>query len=116
MKTKTAYFLLISVICFGIGFSYSSSVSAEEIGQVQTNAGVGFYESSTDSSSTQSTTKTSTTKNPDTVTKPKGRYPSTGELVRQSITISGIILIFLAILLILWKRKKNQQTRNGKEE
>lgn len=111
MKKKIIpYFLLISIIYLGIGFMNFSSVEAEEIGQVQTSAGVGFYEDSTDSSSTQQ----KTTSQSETSTKPKGRLPSTGELVKASIALSGIILILFVVLVILWKRKKNKQSGNGK--
>ena len=112
MKKEVVHLLLISVIYFGIGFGGLAVVNAEEIGQVQTNAGVGFYEASTDSSTIEATT---TTTKPTNVTKPKGRYPSTGELVKKSIAISGIVLILFVVIFILWKRKKNQQTKKGKE-
>lgn len=113
MKQKAVYFLLTSVLCIGIGLGCYTPVHAEEIGQVQTNAGIGFYEASTDSSSSIESTTTIT--QPDSSIKPKGRYPSTGELVKKSLVISGAILILLVVLFILWKRKKNQQTKNGKE-
>lgn len=115
MKKKSIiHFLLISVICLSVGLSSFLTVDAEGVGQVQTNAGVGFYEDSTQiSSSTQPTAQTSQS---DSSTKPKGRYPSTGELVKKSIVLSGIILILFVVLFILWKRKKNNQTETRKGE
>ncbi|MBO0473361.1 hypothetical protein IGL98_003322 [Enterococcus sp. DIV0840] len=115
MKKKSINcFLLTFVVCFGLGLSSFLTVDAEEIGQVQTSAGVGFYEDSTQSSS--SIEPTATTSQSDVSEKPKGRYPSTGELVKKSLALSSIILILFVVLFILWKRKKNNQTKNGKEE
>ena len=46
-----------------------------------------------------------------TYTKPEGRYPSTGELVKTSLSVSGAVLIGAAGLFYWWKRKKQAQER-----
>nr|WP_242700645.1 LPXTG cell wall anchor domain-containing protein [Enterococcus sp. DIV0212c] len=115
-KKSIVYFLLISVIGFKLGLGGFLTVSAEEIGQVQTSAGIGFYESSTESSSSAENTATTSQSQSDISTKPKGRYPSTGELVKKSVALSGVVLIVFVVLFILWKRKKKKQTENRKEE
>lgn len=113
-RNNLIYFLLTSVICFSFGLSSFLTVGAEEIGQVQTNAGVGFYEESTQSSS--STETTAATTQSDISKKPIGRYPSTGELVKKSVALSGVVLILFVALFILWKRKKNNQKEKTKGE
>lgn len=40
-----------------------------------------------------------------TTSKPAGSYPSTGELVKKSLMISGAVIIAL-VLFLFWKRKK----------
>lgn len=115
-KKNIIYFLLTSVICFGFGLSSFLPVSAEEIGRVQTNVGVGFYEDSTQSSSSTESESTTTTTQSAGSKKPIGRYPSTGELVKKSIALSGVALILFIVLFILWKRKKNSQKENRKGE
>ena len=46
-------------------------------------------------------------------TKPEGRYPSTGELVKTSLSVSGGVLLLSALVFYFWKRKK--QTEEGGE-
>ena len=46
-------------------------------------------------------------------TKPEGRYPSTGELVKTSLSFSGGVLLLSALVFYFWKRKK--QTEEGGE-
>lgn len=43
------------------------------------------------------------------VSKPTGKYPSTGELVQKSMTYSGIALVLIAFLIFLWKRRKKEE-------
>ncbi|MBL1226683.1 LPXTG cell wall anchor domain-containing protein [Enterococcus sp. BWR-S5] len=46
------------------------------------------------------------------VSKPAGsKYPSTGELVKTSLSISGGLLIVLALFFYIWKRKKEREAR-----
>lgn len=43
--------------------------------------------------------------------KPMGKLPSTGELVKTSLSISGVILLVLLLIVFLWKRKKDQKSQ-----
>lgn len=106
-------FLFVSIFCLSLCLAAFSPAYAEEIGQIQTKAGVGFYESSTSSSSSSSdsTTTSTTTSGSEVITKPKGRLPSTGELVRASLSISGVILIILILILFLRKKKEKKSAR-----
>ncbi|WP_086350803.1 LPXTG cell wall anchor domain-containing protein [Candidatus Enterococcus clewellii] len=105
-----------------------TSFAAENGGAVQTNGVIQFYEetsssSTTPSSSTSSSTVASTSSStPITVpssseapvTKPTGKYPSTGELVKTSLAVSGSALVVLVVLFFFWKRKKDaKEEGNG---
>jgi len=103
-------FLFVSIFCLSLCLAAFSTVYAEEIGQIQTKAGVGFYEAST-SESTSNTTATTDTSKSEVVVKPKGRYPSTGELVKTSLSISGLILVILVLILFLRKKKEKNSAR-----
>ena len=122
MKHKQRLCLLLSsfalIIVCGI---YVQPVQAQEGvgGAVQTNGEIGFYKdddpvtssSSTAPSSSSSSTppkSSSSTVTSGTVTKPTGNYPSTGELIKKSLSLSGIALVLLAFLLFLFKRKKKE--------
>lgn len=88
-------------------------------GGVQTQGGISFYEDSTEaSSSTVATTESSTVVSEPTVTsdssiasitKPYGKYPSTGELVTKGLGIGGLVLVLLVLLFLLLKRKKEHK-------
>lgn len=45
------------------------------------------------------------------ITKPQGKYPSTGELVKTSLSISGVVLLMIVLIVFWWKRKKDQESR-----
>ena len=112
-KIAKKRFLFVSIFCLSLCLATFSTVYAEEIGQIQTKAGVGFYESSTSSysSSSDSTTSSTTTSGSEIVTKPKGRLLSTGELVSTSLSISGVILIILILILFLRRKKEKKSAR-----
>lgn len=124
MKQKQRLCLLLSsfalIIVCGI---YVQPAQAQEGvgGAVQTNGEIGFYKddepvtsssSTTPSSSSPSSSappkSSSSTGTSGTVTKPTGNYPSTGELIKKSLSLSGIALVLLAFLLFLFKRKKKE--------
>ena len=94
-------------------------------GAVQTNGVIGFYEEDTSESSTsesstsessdsgsissESITSQSTLPPTDGTTKPTGKYPSTGELVKSSLTISGIALLVIAVIFLIWKKRQEKE-------
>ncbi|ALS02581.1 hypothetical protein ATZ33_14705 [Enterococcus silesiacus] len=101
--------------------------AAENGGAIQTNGQITFFESEpSSSSSTEPTTSTSSSSSstatttsdqtflPGKPTKPVGRYPSTGELVGKSLSVTGLALLLILLVLYLWKRKKHaeQKRRN----
>lgn len=104
MITQVKKISLLLLLFLFVGGSFTSigieSHAEENGGVVKTNGVVGFYE---DSSSSDTTVNSSTSEK---VTKPTGRFPSTGELVKKSLSITGLILLLLIVLFFLFKRKK----------
>lgn len=108
-------FLVASSLAFALGIAQPAA--AEEGGAVKTNGAITFYETSTDSSSSEAPVPSSEEPTPSSeapapsdselpVTKPAGKYPSTGELVKKSLTFSGAALVLGVLLLFIWKRRK----------
>lgn len=64
------------------------------------------------STSSSEKPKTSNSATPTPVKKPIGKLPSTGELVKTSLSISGIVLLVIGLFLFVWKRSKTK----GKEK
>lgn len=49
-------------------------------------------------------------------TKPVGRFPSTGEQVKQGMIILCLGLFLVLIVLLIWKKKKNEGSKQEREE
>lgn len=113
---KLKYFILTSIVLVSFFTIASLSVHAEgggNGGAIQTTGGVGFYEEDTPPTtepSIEPPIEESSSEVPKA--KPKGRYPSTGELVAKSLSVSGIALVVIVFIFFIWKRKKENQ---GKE-
>ncbi|MGL4696731.1 LPXTG cell wall anchor domain-containing protein [Enterococcus larvae] len=114
-----ASFILGFALCFVIPVTSEATTNG---GAVQTNGVVGFYEegssdssssdsSSSDGSSSSESTSQSTLPPTGGTTKPTGSYPSTGELVKNSLTISGAALLVIAAVFLFWKKKKEKETQ-----
>lgn len=72
-------------------------------GGIQTTGEIGFYEE------TRGTTEPSASGGKQLPnTKPVGRFPSTGELIKQSLLIVGAILIIAGLLFLFLKQKKKE--------
>ncbi|WP_086315713.1 hypothetical protein A5821_002836 [Enterococcus sp. 7F3_DIV0205] len=111
---KRLFFALLLLV--GIGAANTQKALAEG-GQVTTNGVVGFYEESstepTHASTSEPSTATSSSKELP-ITKPKGRLPSTGELIQSPYTWVGVLLAVGA--LILFRRaKKNRSAKEGNQ-
>ncbi|WP_086349710.1 LPXTG cell wall anchor domain-containing protein [Candidatus Enterococcus clewellii] len=109
-----ASFILGLACCFVIPVITDASGNG---GAVKTNGVIGFYEedvsessTSESSSSDSETSETTQSTLPPTggTSKPSGKFPSTGELVKNSLTISGIALLVMAVLFLIWKRKNRE--------
>lgn len=118
LKVKKKLFLLLSSLLMVIGWLVGNQpVFAQDGngGQVQTNGEIIFYEDEPEPSSSQPPVSSSseapvpsTPSSEPPVTKPPGKYPSTGELVKKSLSISGGVLILIAFFLFLYKRRKKE--------
>lgn len=114
MKVKRKISLLLtSIVWVGLLITICQPAFAQEGlgGAVQTNGEIGFYQDSVIDSSTPPTSSTppSVSQSEPVVKptpKPQGRYPSTGELVKKSLSISGVLLVLLVLFFVLFKRKK----------
>ncbi|OJG26542.1 LPXTG-domain-containing protein cell wall anchor domain [Enterococcus caccae] len=81
---------------------------AQEGAEVPTKGEIVLFDDETSSSSQPPPSSSS-----ENVTKPKGRFPSTGELVKYGVSIGGSLLLLLVIFLyLLRKRDRNK----GKEQ
>lgn len=105
--------LFISVVSVVLWFFFSTSsiscVYAEEEtigGAIQTNGEITFF----DEDPLPSTSETSRPLTSADESKPKGIFPSTGELVKNSFFVSGIVLIVFLACAYLLKQKKGKQT------
>lgn len=101
------HLLLSSFMLILLALMVGAPVYAQEGeggGAVQTNGVIGFYEEETPPA--PSTTEPTKDSSEPTVTKPAGKYPSTGELVKKSLSISGGILLLCVLVLFLIKRRK----------
>ncbi|OJG96781.1 LPXTG-domain-containing protein cell wall anchor domain [Enterococcus termitis] len=108
MMKKLNSLVLFSIACVSLFTIHPISVHAEGEGNgggIQTNGEIGFYEET--KGTTEPTTEPATSDSTPKITKPVGKYPSTGELVKKSLSISGAALIVIALLVFLWKRKKD---------
>lgn len=103
--------LMLLALMGGILGMFTTSVYGEEAA-VQTNGEIVFSaESSGPRSSTTPSESTASSSEP--IKKPTGKYPSTGELVMKSLTISGIVLAALVVIFYLVKRKKDASEKEG---
>lgn len=105
---RTSIIVAIALLCFMAQPTHTSAV--ENGGAVQTNGGISFYENKTIDSSIPDNPKTT----PSDTTKPAGKLPSTGELVKRSLSISGAVIVVLAIFFYLWKRKKGKNEEGNR--
>lgn len=124
MKKRSLVLLITSFfLVLGLVASFPVAVLANgNGGSVQTNGVISFYDETITSSTTEPTTP-STTEPSDselpatdstTVEKPAGgKLPSTGELVKMSLSISGVAIIAAVLFFFLLKRKKDSSKREG---
>lgn len=105
-----------------LGASATSEKESEKSASVQTNGAITFESDATvDSSTPPPTTTEPPTTDSSTVdkptgggtTKPGGSYPSTGEIVKQGLTVGGVAVVTLTLLLFFWKRKKEDNDKEG---
>lgn len=84
-------------------------LAADNGGAVQTDGVVDFYEETIISTTESNVPKTQNSSVAPSPTKPRGRYPSTGELVKRSLGISGFALIVFVLFYFLLKKRKGKE-------
>lgn len=94
-------FVVACVIISMLSFHSASAESTEMGGAVQTNGEIVFFEEKTAPSTSEPVPKPS----------PKGKLPTTGELMKKSLSITGVTLI---IIIVFFYMKRNKE-RAGKE-
>lgn len=107
-------FLAVFVSLFGTNLPVQASEGGGD-GQVTRGGKIIFYDetqetqasSSTEASTAESSIASST--DAQTVAKPIGRFPKTGELIQQYGWVGGVILLLLLGLLFLRNGKKEEQ-------
>ena len=118
-QNRISYLLLSSFLVVIVCGMFIVSIQANaEGGAVQTNGEITFYDETTGSTTEPTTEPTidSSTSYPKTsgddsgtrIEKPVGKYPSTGELVQKSLSISGIVLIAVGIIFFVLKKRKKE--------
>jgi LPXTG-motif cell wall-anchored protein len=124
MKKRIINLLLLITLVSGVCVVSGKPVWAAEGGAVQREGVNSFYEDEpAPSSSSSEEPKTEPTSEPEpepssssaepVVTKPAGKYPSTGELIQTGAAVSGATLVLAFLLIVLWRRKKEKE---GREE
>lgn len=104
--------VVLSLLCLIPTVAFATGQGSEKSVSVQTNGAITFE--ATDDSTKQSTeepvpsSEPATSTNEPVVEKPQGKYPSTGEVVKQSLVYGGAAVIALALILFLWKRRKKE--------
>lgn len=83
------------------------TASSGEGGAVQTTGGIVFYQDSSETNPSTTAPTLPPTGNGQS-SKPAGRLPATGEVLRSSTLVAGVILLLLS-LSVLFLRKKRKR-------
>ncbi|MBP1047514.1 LPXTG cell wall anchor domain-containing protein [Enterococcus sp. BWM-S5] len=113
-----SFFLVLSILP---SFPMDAAANGNG-GAVQTNGVITFYDETSSSSTTEPTdSSTAATSEPEpsttessVVEKPAGgKLPSTGELVKVSLSISGVAVIAAVLFFFFLKKRKENSKREG---
>lgn len=106
-KTRIIRFIVASI--FFASLINNVSVFAAEGGQVETKAGIEFYQDSSLPPTGSTSSSSSMSAEPTDPKGPSGKLPSTGELVKTGATISGVLLLLIGFLFLFRKRKRKEE-------
>ncbi|MEI5990861.1 LPXTG cell wall anchor domain-containing protein [Enterococcus crotali] len=111
-KEKLFVALFSVIICLSVLVRPVYSVHAENAetgGAVQTNGEIGFFEEKTSPSISDTANSGSILK-----PKPKGKFPSTGELMKKSLSFTGLVLLIIIAFFYLKKHLRSKE--KGKQQ
>ncbi|MBP2098160.1 LPXTG cell wall anchor domain-containing protein [Enterococcus rivorum] len=116
MQKKLRYLLLFSaILVVSLLTIWAVQVNAEENGGVISTKGqITLLEDTTTTETKTSESSKDKTIGPP-VGKPSGKLPSTGELIKKSLSISGMVMIGITFCLYWWKRQQRKKAFKGEE-
>lgn len=107
---------LSSILALAFLGLYAGNVIAEENPEVSVKGEITLFEERAVDSSEPPISKPSGT-TPDETVKPKGKLPSTGELVKYGSMMSGGLLVIVVTLFYFIKRRKvRTEAKEGRNE
>lgn len=113
LKKVQTSIVILSLVFIGSLFTIKPVLTYGAEAAVQTNGEIVF----SDESTVQSSETSSSQSNDEELTKnATGKFPSTGELVLKSLSISGIAVIILAVCFYLFKRKQKVEGKDGQNQ
>ncbi|EOL50469.1 hypothetical protein [Enterococcus caccae] len=104
---KFIKYLIVSFLLLFFLIVPTGKVIAQEGAEVSIKGEITLFDEGT---SSNGGTKTSTSTSNISISKPKGRMPSTGELVKNGLAISGSLLV-VTICLVYGLRRHHQKNR-----
>ncbi|EOH92442.1 LPXTG-domain-containing protein cell wall anchor domain [Enterococcus haemoperoxidus ATCC BAA-382] len=110
MKKINISVALVFLVFVGCLFTVKSTSVYGAQAAVQTNGEIVF---TTESSQTSSTTSGSSE---ESIKKPVGKFPSTGELVVRSLSVSGFVLVLIVFAFYLLKRRSATDGKDGQSQ
>lgn len=115
---KIIFFSLIVLTFVGVNLD---SVLAQDGAEVPTKGEITLFDEKPASSDEQSSSSSSNLESKElgtenTVAKPKGKLPSTGELVNYGLISSGVLVFIASLFYLVKRRKDHDETSEGGHE
>lgn len=113
MKNVKKIFLLLAFLLVMIGVSQPTHAEASNENQFTGGGRISFYGEASSSSTEPSTTDTeesttTQTSSGGTLPSTSGKLPKTGELVQTSMVLSGLLIMLIAIVFLIRKRREKE--------
>lgn len=113
MKKNKLSVCILTISVLGLAFFFKPiKYFAAEGGQVGHEAVIEFYLEESNEKTPSGTSDLVVDSKDTQVKKPVGRYPQTGEIIKKSFTLSGVILAVSSLYLYLKKQRKERKGEN----
>lgn len=112
LKKVQTSIVILSLVFIGSFFTIKPVLIYGAEAAVQTNGEIVF----SDERTTHSSGTSDSSSNEEPTKNAAGKFPSTGELVLKSLSISGIAVIVLAVCFYLFKRKEKDEGKDGQNQ